>query len=341
MSLWSHLRDFIFLMQTHAENFAPGVMDRLGFSASKVSAVNSRCIYLSMPGFRSTDRARAELKAFEAIIMTECGVFADMGLNRTLMGVNPSFSPLPLASTYACPLAANAVTAALIHREISGLGDQIEVPLAACLHDTLIYNSMDVDLPPRYICERKREIRRRNSLGLPLDLSYEKVKELLDPFFTTYPCQDGRMLYLVAPCHATHQERTLKALGLWDEMIALDIPRGCVWEHCSTWGEGVYMMLGTYPLTDPSWVALLRTRMSRAFKTRPALEWERLFGSIKVPCAVVQTLREWMHSEHAFKSGLIVKRLSDDNNCDEVLEAGPVSFRIVGCIMFAGDILFR
>ena len=31
-----------------------------------------------MPGFRSTDRARAELKAFEAIIMTESGVFADM-----------------------------------------------------------------------------------------------------------------------------------------------------------------------------------------------------------------------------------------------------------------------
>lgn len=149
------------------ENFAPGVMERLGFSAAAVKDINPRCIYLSMPGFRSDDEARAELKAFEAIILTESkcchmlhicsdyivlsnfsiteanllcagGVFADMGLNRTLMGVNPSYSPLPLASTYAAPMAANAVTAALIRREVTGIGDEIEVPLASCLHDTLV-----------------------------------------------------------------------------------------------------------------------------------------------------------------------------------------------------------
>lgn len=63
-----------------------------------------------------------------------------MGLNRTLMGKNPSYSPLPLASTYASPLAAGAIASALIARELTGLGDQIEVPLAACLHDTLVGN---------------------------------------------------------------------------------------------------------------------------------------------------------------------------------------------------------
>jgi len=120
------------------ENFAPGVMERLGLSKKVVKKLNPRCIYLSMPGFRSDDEVRAELKAFEAIIMTESGVFADMGLNRTLMGINPSYSPLPLASTYAAPMAANAVTAALIRREVTGIGDFLEVPLAACLHDTLV-----------------------------------------------------------------------------------------------------------------------------------------------------------------------------------------------------------
>ena len=53
-------------------------MQRLGFSAAAVRGVNPRCIYISMPGFRSSDHARAELKAYEAIIMTESGVFADM-----------------------------------------------------------------------------------------------------------------------------------------------------------------------------------------------------------------------------------------------------------------------
>jgi len=66
-----------------------------------------------------------------------------MGLNRTLMGRSPSYSPLPLASTYACPLAASAIAAALIAREVTGLGDQIEVPLAACLHDTLVSKFLD------------------------------------------------------------------------------------------------------------------------------------------------------------------------------------------------------
>lgn len=82
-----------------------------------------------------------------------------MGLNRTLMGKNPSYSPLPLASTYACPLAASAIAAALIAREVTGLGDQIEVPLAACLHDTLVIQRERVcdirtRIIPRGPCQR-------------------------------------------------------------------------------------------------------------------------------------------------------------------------------------------
>lgn len=47
---------------------------------------------------------------------------------------------------------------------------------------------------------------------------------------------------LQAPCHAIHQERTLRLLGMWDEMLSYDIPRGGVWKDCSTWGEGIYIM---------------------------------------------------------------------------------------------------
>ena len=95
---------------------------------------------------------------------------------------------------------------------------------------------------------------------------------------------------------------------MWDEMLARNIPRGGVWKDCCTWGEGIYMMLGTYPLTDPSWVLLLKERMILAFKTRPAAEWERMFGSMKVPGAEVKNTCEWMRSEHALASGLVVQR---------------------------------
>eukprot|EP00802_Teleaulax_amphioxeia_P003368 Tamp_03371.p1 GENE.Tamp_03371~~Tamp_03371.p1 ORF type:complete len:544 (+),score=69.72 Tamp_03371:1146-2777(+) len=131
------------------------------------------------------------------------------------------------------------------------------------------------------------------------------------------------MFYLVAPCHATHQERTLKILGLWDELVAKDIPRSreAVWQDCSTWGEGVRMMLGTYPISDETWAALLKARISSAFKARPASEWEHMFGAIKVPGAAVQSTREWMHSAHAQASSLIVKRTIQ---CED-FELGPRS----------------
>jgi len=70
----------------------------------------------------------------------------------------------------------------------------------------------------------------------------------------------------------------------------------------------VQLRAGTYPLTDETWAALLKERISSAFKSRTASEWERTFGAIKVPGAAVQSTREWMHSEHALASSLIVKR---------------------------------
>ena len=55
--------------------------------------------------------------------------------------------------------------------------------------------------------------------GEPMDLSFDEVKELLDPFFHTYTCQDGRPFYLVAPCHALHQIRALKDITLTPTLI--------------------------------------------------------------------------------------------------------------------------
>jgi crotonobetainyl-CoA:carnitine CoA-transferase CaiB-like acyl-CoA transferase len=144
------------------ENFRPGVMDRLGLGAERMAEANPRLVYLSLGGFSSRDAERKDISGWEGIIAAAIGQLTDMGLNRILMGINPSFSPLPLASAYAAVLGAMAVTLALAARERSARGDVIEVPVAAALLEGLAYNAMAIeDLPERYKSLREREITRR------------------------------------------------------------------------------------------------------------------------------------------------------------------------------------
>ena len=77
-------------------NFRPGKMEKLGLGAEHCKAVNPAIIYLTMPGYASTDAQLADVRAFEGLMLAGAGVFSDMGLNRVLRGVNPSYSPLKL-----------------------------------------------------------------------------------------------------------------------------------------------------------------------------------------------------------------------------------------------------
>jgi crotonobetainyl-CoA:carnitine CoA-transferase CaiB-like acyl-CoA transferase len=197
------------------ENFRPGKLAALGVDFTALRAARPELITLSIPGFASDDEERREMRAFESIVAASSGVFTDMGLNRVLMGLNPSFSPLPLSSAYASQIAASATVLALQSRQVTGEGDQIEVPLAAAVMEGLCYNSIHVaDMPERYLTQREVEIERRRVEGLPMNVAYEDLQELLDPFFRSYMCKDGRMFYVVCPSHKNHARRCLEVLGV-------------------------------------------------------------------------------------------------------------------------------
>ncbi len=306
------------------ENFRPGVMTRLGLGAEAARDLNPRLVYLSLPGFSARDTERADVQAWEAIVAASIGQFTDMGLNRILMGIDPSFSPLPLASAYASVLGALAVTMALHAREGHGRGEAIEVPLAAALLEALAYNAMRVEgLPERYKSLREREIERRRAAGLPMDMSYEVLQEYLDPFYRSYVCADGRPFYAVCSSHTAHPVKALKLLGLWEEARDSGLPLADPYRPMRDWPEGADCTLYAYPLSK-HWADWLAARMKAAFLKRDSFEWEALFGRAGVPGCAHRTTEEWLNSDHALRSGLVLE--VDDPLYGRMRQAGNVAW---------------
>ncbi|UTV98430.1 CoA transferase [Marinomonas rhizomae] len=288
------------------ESFRPGVMKRLGVDFAKLRETRPELITLSIPGFASNDELRRDWKATEAVVAATSGSFTDMGFNRVLMGLNPSFSPLPLGSSYAISLAASSAVLALFEREKTGRGDNIEVPIAAALMEGLSYNSYLVEqLPERYKTMRELEIEHRKSNGIKMDLSYEQLQEYLDPFYRTYLCADGRLFYCVCPSHRNHAKRALKVLGIYDELVEAGLPDvKDLHAPISEW-EGE-TSIGVYPLPK-KWADIISEKMKKAFLQKTSDEWGGIFGEGQIPGAPHRTTQEWVNSEYSKESGLIVE----------------------------------
>ncbi|QUM81850.1 CoA transferase [Moritella sp. 5] len=305
------------------ESFRPGVMKKLGIDFEILRQENPALVTLSIPGFASNDELRRGWKATEAIVSAASGAFSDMGYNRVLMGLNPSFSPLPLGSSYATVLAASAVILALYAREKSGRGDHIEVPIVAALMEGLSYNSYVVEnLPNRYKTMRDHEIEYRQANNIEMDLSYEDLQEYLDPFYRTYLCADGRMFYCVCPSHRNHAKRALKALGIYEELISDGLPE-VENLHLPTNEWDGETSIGVYPLPK-KWADIISTKMKVAFLTKTSEEWGGIFGEGKIPGAPHRTTQEWVNSEHCEKSGLIVK--VEDSQYGLMKQPGPIAW---------------
>ena len=284
------------------ENFRPGVMTRLGLGPEHLRKINPGIVSLSLPGFASTDPDLADVAAWEAIIAARTGQFTDMGLNRRLMGINPSFSPLTLASAYGAAFGALSVLFALGARSKNG-GEHIEVPLAAALMEGLVYNCEQVEAyPARYKSPRENELDRRADEGLPMNLNYGELTDLLDPFYRTYRCADGRGFYVVSASVASHPRRVLETLGLGD--LADELPDFDAYLDSCDWPGD--WSLRNYPVGDKD-RKRIADAMQAAFLTKRSDEWEELFGRSKAPATAQRSTGEWLSDPHALASGLIIE----------------------------------
>ena len=114
------------------ENFAPGVMERLGLGYEAVAACNPRLIYCSISGFGHTGPL-SHKRSFDLITQAYAGALSTNG--------DPSGPPtkigLPIGDTTGSLFAVIAILAALNHRAQTGTGQKLDLSLFECLLATL------------------------------------------------------------------------------------------------------------------------------------------------------------------------------------------------------------
>jgi len=82
------------------ENFRPGVMQRLGLDYTRVKEKNPGLVYLSLPGFASTDKERAHIQAWEGVIGAAACVFTRVHQTRQVLNFPPVYSAVPQCSAH-------------------------------------------------------------------------------------------------------------------------------------------------------------------------------------------------------------------------------------------------
>jgi crotonobetainyl-CoA:carnitine CoA-transferase CaiB-like acyl-CoA transferase len=129
------------------------------------------------------------------------------------------------------------------------------------------------EYPERYKSPRELELDRRAREDMPLDMDFATLTRFLDPFYRTYTCADGRGFYVVSSSIASHPRRTLQTLGLSD--LADELPDFSAYLDSKDWPAEWTQR--NYPV-GPSDRERIASAMEAAFLTKPAHEWEALFG---------------------------------------------------------------
>ena len=105
-------------------NVRPPAMARLGLAYEEVKAVNPRIVYVGMFGFGQDGRYRNK-PAYDSIIQGSAGVAA---LNHLALG-EPRYLPMVMADRSVGLIATQMILLALFHRERTGEGAAIEIPM--------------------------------------------------------------------------------------------------------------------------------------------------------------------------------------------------------------------
>ncbi len=122
-------RDILLRMAADADvlvyNIRPQAMTRLGLGYEVLQEINPRLVYAGAFGF-SQKGPYAALPAYDDLIQGMCGI---PWLYQRASGGGPRYAPMVLVDRMAGLQLCNAINMALLHRERTGRGQRVDVPM--------------------------------------------------------------------------------------------------------------------------------------------------------------------------------------------------------------------
>ena len=265
-------------------NFRPGLAAEMGLDAAALAPRFPRLVVGNVSAF-GRHGPDAGLAGMDLVVQARSGLMASLGKLRE--GV-PATGEAPVAD-YICALAlAFGIAAALLRRERTGRGGEVEVALfmaALLAQNNSLVRVTNVDGPLH--AEALGRLRKLRAAGASFAeqsamIPSARTAGMLNVYFRTYPTKDD---VIGIACVSPSLQRTLMdALGLTDEAHG-----GAIKEREAL--ERHYTALGK--------------RVEAQLAGRTTAEWKRLFDARGLPAAAVRFAVEMFEDEQTRANGFL------------------------------------
>jgi crotonobetainyl-CoA:carnitine CoA-transferase CaiB-like acyl-CoA transferase len=265
-------------------NFRPGLAEEMGLDGATLGPRFPRLIVGNVSAF-GRHGPDAGLAGMDLVVQARSGLMASLGKVRD--GV-PATGEAPVAD-YICALAlAFGVTAALLRRERTGRGGELDVALfmaALLAQNNSLVRVTAVDEPVQKAALAR--LQQMRAEGRPFEeqsaaIPSARTAGMLNVYFRTYPTRDD---VIGIACVSPGLQRTLMdTLGLADEAHG-----GAIKEREAL--ERHYTALGR--------------RVEAVLASRTSAEWKQIFDKRGLPGASVRFAMEMFEDEQTLANGFL------------------------------------
>ena len=265
-------------------NFRPGLAEEMGLDGATLAPRFPRLIVGNVSAF-GRHGPDAGLAGMDLVVQARSGLMASLGKIRD--GV-PATGEAPVAD-YICALAlAFGVTSALLRRERTGRGGDVDVALfmaALVAQNNSLVRVTSVDGPVQ--AAALAGLARMRAAGAPFEeqsaaIPSARTAGMLNVYFRTYPTKDD---VIGIACVSPSLQRTLmETLGLAD-----DAHGGALEERDAL--ERHYAALGK--------------RVESLMASRTSAEWKQIFDARGLPAAAVRFAVEMFDDEQTRANGFL------------------------------------